>query len=181
VKGCPILEVRVSDPSDDAEEKSTGYVGLGSGDLELVNDGNDQIIGLRFTGINIPQGAFITDAFVQFQVDEISSIETFLSIEGESIDDAPAFISSHGNISSRIRTSANISWIPVPWTTVGDVGPAQQSPDISSIIQEIVSQSTWSEGNALVLIFTGSGKRVAESYNGSKTGAPLLHIQFCAD
>ena len=44
---------------DDAEENvGTGSVGLTSSDLELSHDGaTNQIIGMRFNGISIPQGA----------------------------------------------------------------------------------------------------------------------------
>jgi len=30
----------------------------------------------------------------------------------------------------------------------------------------------------MVIIITGSGERTAESYNGSSTGAPLLHVVY---
>jgi hypothetical protein len=46
------------------------------------------------------------------------------------------------------------------------------------VIQEIVDRPGWSAGNALVVIVTGSGKRVAESYNGLPSGAPLLHVEY---
>jgi hypothetical protein len=61
---------------------------------------------------------------------------------------------------------------------VGQTGAAQRTPDISSIIQEVVDRSGWSSGNSLVLIITGSGERVAESYNGDRNGAPLLHVEY---
>ena len=31
---------------------------------------------------------------------------------------------------------------------------------------------------ALVIIVTGSGRRVAESYDGTPAGAPLLHVEY---
>jgi hypothetical protein len=46
---------------------------LTSSDLELVYDGGDQTVGMRFTGVAIPQGTSISDAHVQFQVDETPS------------------------------------------------------------------------------------------------------------
>ena len=30
----------------------------------------------------------------------------------------------------------------------------------------------------MALVITGSGKRVAEAYDGSRTQAPLLHIEY---
>ena len=43
-----------------------------SSDLEFVADGNDgdQYLGMRFTNIAVPKGAYITSAYVQFTVDE---------------------------------------------------------------------------------------------------------------
>jgi hypothetical protein len=58
------------------------------------------------------------------------------------------------------------------------MGPAQQIPNIVSVIQQIVNRSDWSNGNSLVIIITGTGERVAESYNGSSSGAPLLHVEY---
>jgi hypothetical protein len=46
------------------------------------------------------------------------------------------------------------------------------------VIQAIVSRPGWSSGNALVIIVTGSGERVAESYEGDPAGAPLLHVVY---
>jgi VCBS repeat-containing protein len=173
-----ILDVRVAASSDDAEEDDAGGMSLTSSDLELVFDGSNQIVGMRFNGIDIPQGATIVRAYVQFQVDETDTETTSLSIQGEAADNAQTFASGSGNISSRARTSASVSWSPPPWNTVGEAGFDQQTPDITSVIQEIVTQPGWASGNSLVVIITGSGHRTAESYNGDQTGAPLLHVEY---
>jgi hypothetical protein len=155
---------------------------LSSSDLELVYDAykqqGDQTVGLRFIDVDIPQGATIVDAFVQFQVDEASSQTTSLTIEAQDTDNAQAFTSSNWNISNRATTSADVWWNPATWKTVGNAGAKQQTPDIAPIIQEIVNRPGWSSGNALVLIITGTGKRVAESYNGKPAAAPLLYIEY---
>jgi uncharacterized repeat protein (TIGR02543 family) len=49
---------------------------------------------------------------------------------------------------------------------------------MASVIQEIVNRPGWSSGNALVVIITGSGERVAESHDGDPDGAPLLHVVY---
>ena len=172
------VEVRVTASSDDAEEGASGSMYLNSSDLELVYSGGDQTVGMRFNGVGIPQGAAIVNAYVQFQVDEKTSVATLLTIQGEDIDNTATFISSAGNISSRTRTAAAVPWSPVPWTTVGEAGPDQRTPDMASVIQEIVNRPGWSDGNALVVIITGTGERVAESYNGDPAGAPLLHVEY---
>ena len=102
-----IIEVRVSASSDDAEQRISGYVSLTSSDLELVFDGEgDQKVGMRFNGITIPRGATITKAWVQFQVDEVSTDPTSLFIQGEEADNAVTF-SGSGDISSRDWTEAS--------------------------------------------------------------------------
>jgi len=171
------IEIRVEADNDDAEERSSGDISLTSTDLELVYDGSNQTVGMRFNGVTIPQGAAITNAYIQFQADETHSGTTSLTIQGQDIDNAPAFTSSSGNISSRART-AFVSWEPGPWTQTGQAGPDQQTPNIASIIQHIVNRQYWSNGNSLVIIITGTGERVAESYDGSPSGAPLLHVEY---
>jgi uncharacterized repeat protein (TIGR01451 family) len=177
------VEVRVAASTDDAEENNaTGIMSRASSDLELVVDrSSNQLVGMRFNGVNIPPGANITNAFVQFQADEIGSEATSLIIQGQDIDNAPTFTSATGNISSRSRTTASVSWAPVPWTTIGEAGLAQRTPDITSVVQEIVNRSGWSSGNSLVVIISGTGHRTAESYNGVPAAAPLLHVEFTTE
>jgi hypothetical protein len=146
-----------------------GHIAVGDPDAESRSARN---------GVGIPQGATIVNAYVQFQVDEPNSVATSLTIEGEAVDDAPTFTYAAGNISSRARTTAAVSWSPVPWTTKGEAGPDQRTPDITPVIQEIVSRPGWSSGNSLVIIVTETGERVAESYNGDQDGAPLLHVEY---
>jgi hypothetical protein len=93
-------------------------------------------------------------------------------------NDPPAFSSTNRDISNRPRTTTSVSWNPEPWTSRNEAGPNQQTPDIALVIQEMVDQSGWTEGNSLVILITGEGKRVAESYNGDQNGAPLLHIEY---
>ncbi|MEE9445787.1 MAG: S8 family serine peptidase [Cocleimonas sp.] len=177
-----IVETRISTSSDDAEEDTaTGRVNRGSSDLELVDQRTrNQLVGMRFNNLAIPQGAIITNASIQFQVDEAHSGTASLMIEGEATDSALTFTSANGNISSRVLTGAAVDWTPVPWTTVGEAGSNQQTPDITSIIQEIVDRSGWSTGNSLAVIISGTGQRVAESFNGDSAAAPLLRVEFTA-
>ncbi|MGD9146757.1 MAG: hypothetical protein PVI80_14425, partial [Anaerolineae bacterium] len=174
------IEVRVAASTDDAEEAPDGGMYLSSSDLELVYDGGNQTVGMRFNGVHIPQGAPIVNAYLQFQVDETGSIETSLTIAGQDADNAATFASSDFDISSRPRTAATVAWSPAPWLLKGEAGPDQRSPDIASVIQEIVDRPGWVSGNSLAIIVTGTGERGAESYNGDPAGAPLLRVEYVA-
>ncbi len=91
-----VIEVRVAASSDDAEERADGRMYIISSDLEMVYDGGgDQKVGMRFTGVAIPQGASISNAYVQFQVDETPSGSASLTIEGEATADALKFGRGH--------------------------------------------------------------------------------------
>jgi uncharacterized protein YjiK len=174
VGGSTVIDVRVAADSDDAEEGGTGSMQLTSSDLDL---GSSKVVGLRFAGLSIPQGAAITEAWVQFQADEGDSGESSMTVEGEAIDDAPTFSDADQDITARTRTAATVSWSPAGWST-GDAGAEQQTSDISAVVQEIVNRPGWSSGNALVIIVSGAGMRVAESFDGLPEGAPLLHVEY---
>jgi hypothetical protein len=174
------LDIALSAGSDDAEQRaSSGAVNLGSSDLELVYDNtNQQVVGVRFAGVNVPSGATITNAYVQFQVDEVSSDVATLTIQGQAADNAPTFRAVANNISSRPRTSA-VPWTPPAWPTAGVRGRAQRTDDLSSIVQEIVNRPRWAGGNAIAFVITGNGRRTAEAFEGTRV--PLLHIEFTAE
>ena len=45
-------------------------------------------------------------------------------------------------------------------------------------MKEIISRANWKSGNALSLFVSGSGQRVAKSYNGSSSNAPKLIVSY---
>lgn len=177
--GEGLVETAISNGYDDAEELiSTGGIRLSSSDLELVFDGSDQLLGIRFDDLAIPGGAIISSARVQFTVDETSIDPTSLLIHGEASDDAESFTSTPYSISSRALTGAATSWSPPPWTTVGENDAGQLTPDLTAVVQEIINRSNWLRGNALVFIVSGAGKRVAESFDGQPDSAARLIVEF---
>jgi hypothetical protein len=143
----------------------------------MVLESEVQTVGMRFRSVAVPRNATIVAAWVQFQVDEKSTAATTLRIEGQAADDAAAFGKTAHDVSGRPRTTAFQGWSPPGWPTVGVAGPDQRV-EVGGVIQEIVRRSGWSSGNALALIVTGSGKRVAKSFDGQATGAPLLHVEY---
>jgi hypothetical protein len=148
-----------------------------STDLELVYDGSNQKVGIRFPNLAVPAGATITRAYVQFEADETESEATTVSIQGQAADNALTF-SSATKMSTRSRTTAATTWTPAPWTLVSDAGVNQRTPDLSAVVQEIVGRPGWANGNALALIITGTGHRTARAYDGKPAAAPRLHLEY---
>lgn len=184
--GQAVLDVKIAFPNDDAEELvgesvvgPAGSAYLDSSDLELVDDAETtQIVGLRFMGVELDPSTTVMRAYVQFTVDEATSDPASLNIYGEASDNAAAFSETANTLSSRTPTTLKVAWSPAPWLEPGDAGEAQQTPDLSGVIQEIINQPGWQRGNALVIMLSGEGKRVAESFDGSSSGAAVLHIEY---
>ncbi|MGB7393864.1 MAG: LamG-like jellyroll fold domain-containing protein [Pricia sp.] len=170
---------QISRSSDDAEERSSDTsVNLNSTDLELGSDnGNDQIVGIRFQNINIPQGTTILNAYIQFTVDETNNGATSVNIRGEDANNAATFAAVNANLSGRTQTTATVSWNNIPeWNNVGQAVADQRTPALTAIVQEIVNRAGWNGGNSMAFFIRGTGERTAESYNGSVSGAPVLTI-----
>jgi len=166
--------------SDDAEEKiNSGAMDIGSSDLELIQESSEQLIGIRFAGIQIPKGATINSAFIQFTVDETDDVLTNLVFEGELTADAQPYSPNAFDISTRMRTAVSVNWDSVPaWTETNVAGPDQRTPDLSAILNELISQDGWESGNAMAFIISGSGKRTAISQNNGANAPAQLIIHY---
>ncbi|MBN1675364.1 MAG: beta-N-acetylhexosaminidase [Kiritimatiellae bacterium] len=173
---------QVASGTDDAEESAVdGGMDLSSSDLELIHESgsDDQVVGLRFRNLTIPQGATILNAYVQFTTDETCDERVSLRIRAQAIDDAPGFRSESRNIRLRAKTAACVPWLPSEWDTAGEASPAQRTRDISAVVQEVVNRPGWTSGNAMVLIIEGGyGRRTAEAYEGDPRGAAVLHVCY---
>lgn len=174
-----VMQISVSD--DDAEEHiSNGVMDLSSTDLELgFENSNLQYVGLRFPNVPLPIGSVIINAYVEFTVDETNNPPTSVNIWAHDIGNAPAFTLINSNISSRTPTNATQSWGIPNWNVVGQAGPNQQTPNLNTVLQEVVSRNDWSTGQALAIVFEGiNNRRTAEAYDGVPTSAARLVIEY---
>src|SRR5262249_24224556 len=110
---------------------------------------------------------------------ESQSVTTNLTFQAEASDNAFSFGSSAFNVTARPRTTAATPWSPVPWVA-GEAGANQRTPDLGSVIQEIVSRPGGASGNAIAIIVSGTGHRTAWAYDGNAAAAPLLHVEYTA-
>jgi hypothetical protein len=173
------IERRIAVGSDDAEETLSGShnVRLTSSDLELGEDSGAQLVGLRFTGLDIPQGILILDAWLQFEASASSSGSADLEVRVEESDDAPPFQDDRRDLSDRDLSSSFVGWSPASWSS-GSQGAAQQSPSLVDLVQEIVDRPGGVPGNDMAFFISGQGTRAAESFEGDSGAAPLLHVRY---
>lgn len=167
------------DSADDAEQRKNGRVNLGSRDLELGElRGKPQTVGIRFPGVQIPKGATILTAHIEFTPEETSNGDATLTFHGLSTDNAEPFVSERYNITNRKQTGSSFVWENVPdWTK----NQRHWSPNLGAIVQEIVNRDGWSDGNALAFVITGSGQRSAWSVNGKPGDAPMFYVEYAID
>lgn len=168
--------------SDDAEEKPTGTAGdLTSSDLEFVMDKTSkQTLGLRFDKLGIPKNAVIRNAYIQFSVDEVTNVDPCnIDIKVEDNSNASTFTEAVGTISNRKTLQDVVKWNPkAAWTVDGEAGLDQRTPDIASLLQQIVLKDGWQQGNAMAFIFTGEGSRVAQAFDRDPAKAPRLVVDY---
>ena len=170
--------IPIESGNDDVEELEDGEIYVNSTDIELVEDGDPQIIGLHFKNLPIDSLSEITQAYIQFQTDEVSVGNCDIDIFGEATDNASSFSNTFFDVSNRTKTDTSINWIPPNWQIANQASMDQQTPDLTPILQELVNQPDWSSGNAVNFIFEGSGRRVAEAFEGVPEAAAKLVIQM---
>jgi len=174
-------QIQASD--DDAEEyKSDGSVDLTSADLEFCVEewpwplsDEDQWLGLRFQGLDIPSGAVVNSAYIELTSDESQTSGASMTIYGQYADSPGVFTSGTNDISSRSRTTSSVVWVPNGWSSE-EVGPDTQTDDLAAVVQEIIDRPGWSPGNSMAFIFEGTGTRSAYSFDTSPTKSAKLYI-----
>jgi hypothetical protein len=181
------FEQQIIASADDAEEKDDGTnVTTTSSDLELVfdtwNDQGLQTIGLRFDEITIPPNSTILSAYIQFTADGDNSGDLTIAIAGEDSANSLPFSDSFSNISSRALTEASVTWSSIPAWTDNQVGVAQQTPDLTEIVSEVITSNGWQSSNPIAFILTGTGsetqRRKAYSFDDNATKAAKLYIEY---
>eukprot|EP01060_Flectonema_neradi_P039454 TRINITY_DN869_c0_g2_i1.p1 TRINITY_DN869_c0_g2~~TRINITY_DN869_c0_g2_i1.p1 ORF type:complete len:1318 (+),score=332.00 TRINITY_DN869_c0_g2_i1:49-4002(+) len=173
----------ITNSEDDVEDRGTS-VFVDSPDLELGWDGKDQVVGLRYRSIGIPQGATIVFAAVLFTADENSDVNEVTSpnlvIRCDDSDSSLEW--SQVAPRDRSQTSNEVVWSSIPlWVTDGEY----LSPDIASVVQEVVSRPNWSPASHISVLISrneplSESTRTAECFDGHYGGveAPFLIISY---
>lgn len=142
--------MQVGASADDATETS-GVVSLTA--VAIINDSTTEWNGFRFQGVSIPGDATVVSAVAEFVV-LTGNDDPSHAIFGEAADNAAVFTTAASSISGRSRTTATVTW------TSGGLGADDatyfSAPDLSAIVQEIISRPGWVSGNSLVLLVQGS-------------------------
>jgi len=112
--------------------------------------GQGIVSGFRFANVNIPVGAQIAEAYLEFTVDGPYTDDLTVAFYGQASGNALSF-SSLSRPDNRPLTNAFATW-HIPTTDRWELGQIRTSPDLRAIAQEIINRSDWSSGNALAII-----------------------------
>jgi len=141
--------------------------------------------GMRFTNITITHGATIDSAYLTLRAYNSSSTTVCNTrISAEDVDNAPTFADDADAFDARWanRTTARVDWDGIgAWTKDTDY----DSPEIKTVIQEIVDRDGWASGNDIVIFWDDFDDRATTyrqtySYDDSTSKAPQLVITYTA-
>ena len=111
---------------------------------------------MRFSDLNIPQGATIEEAKIVFTSSHNTDRTANYAIKIEDVADAEPFArNSTFTITDRSWHANTVAWNVNAWVK----DSIYQSPDLSSLLQPVVSRSDWCGGNAVSLHIDGAGYR----------------------
>ena len=153
---------------DDAEQENDEIDALDDDDIDAgwegePDDQNRLTAGMRFRGIQVPQGATIDSAFVLVFSHEGKAAEDVarITIFADATDDAPTF-TLDSLIDARPSTEAQVLWeVAEEW----EIYQPYRTVNIAPVIQEIVDRPGWANGNAIALIFQGEDQGITEVEN----------------
>lgn len=169
----------ISSGNDDAYEANDGTMNLTSTTIQL---GQNNTAGLIFRNPGIPQGATILYAIAQFSAGAISTEipsneATTLMISADKNSSARVFSTFNNDITNRPMVSKRVQWEVDPWN-VGQRDAAQQTPDISILLQEIVDRASFSENSNIGIIISGTGNRVIQTHESGMEQAATLTVKY---
>jgi hypothetical protein len=176
----PTIEPQVGASNHDAVEESDGTVSLTYPRVTMGNKSGYIHSGMYFGGVTIPSSPTITTAYIIYVADLTDEEDFENDIYGQDSGTPSVFTTSGDNISTRSRTTALVQ------CDASDAGSwtAEQtyySPEIKTIIQELVDTYDYTSGASMVLMNiwqSGTGDRSAKAYDESTSLCPKLHIEY---
>ncbi len=175
------LSISVAHSGDDAEWDNTTLTSNGA----TVSVGHDGMMAathsvFRFLDVNIAQGKVIVTAALKLIVGANASSSFDVAVKAEDVDSS----SRHGDagaVGSVAETTASVAWTTSgSWTT----GTTVSSPEIKTVIQEVVDRSGWAANAelSLHLKYAGGGSSTEyqrfKTYDDSSANAAVLEITY---
>jgi hypothetical protein len=176
----PTLDLGVTASTDDTSFRHDGSSLLTWVNLLFGDTGDQYKVGVRYLGITIPTGASISTSYVSFNCSIAEAANGVkLDIYGEQNNSSATF-STSADFDSRATTTAKVDWdFDTDWV----LNTKYNSPEIKTIIQELVNDYSGLSAANISIFFNNSGstiwaKRYAYSYDGDANAVAILHIEY---
>lgn len=168
--------------SDNAEEYGTNHaIDLGGSGLEIggyystsLTAGYKLVTGLRFDGVELPEGAQIDDAYIEFTTYATNSkdIVSHQTIKAE-LKNAPTYAKTAYNVSQRTYGTMQVTYEQAALKTRGSVF---RTANLSTLIEENRANG-WTSGSALGFMIDGDNY-IGSVYQAGTANAPKLVITY---
>lgn len=172
-----ILTLPISAPTDDVNQEGTTLVDGSATVFFGRSNATPSLTGLRFTGVNLPPGAVIADAWLTVYSPFDQWIGVDLEVAGDLSVNSLPFTSSalpgdRPRTSNRVNSGTN-RLTPTGWASY---------TGLAGIVQEIINQPGWAAGNSLTLIIEGRGsdwgRKFFTAFEADPALAPQLMIAW---
>ena len=170
------LTYQIDSQRNNAEETSSGSQSTGT---ELtMNASSNEYLGLIFSRIALPQGAVISNAYLEFTAyGNSSSSSASLVIQAANEANPDSFTRRYPRflLRDKAKTTA-VTWSGIPtWY----LDRNYRSPSVKNIVQQLVDRSDWQRNNNMLFILSDFvGNRGAYTYSGKPSGATKLIIEY---
>ena len=165
-----------------------------------VGDNEDNPINtsawMRFVNLPIPIGATIDTSFltlVAMYSAHDGGVTPTGVIQARKVPNCPQILmhEDYRDLITFPRTTAAVTWWPRPSAQWGPVGTVRQSPEIKTVIQEVVDLPGWSPGNAIQVEWLYDGRgwfgdyddytsdlRSFAAYEHPTQNGPILSVEY---
>lgn len=174
-----VYTAQITASINDVRQNATD-VSAGAGNLSF----NSRYLGLRFPDVSIPTGAVITSATIRFTASGAGNINNVTILAEKNPDATPWVLGPGQDLSNRYTgnpTTSTVVWTnPTTWV-VGQSGADQTTPDLTSIVAEMVALPTWERDKTINFIFNAPANAtgaLAYDVAGNSAAGAILTINY---
>lgn len=173
-----IIQKRIVFGTDDIESVKFGKIWKNVWRLRVAGADSINAVGLQFTELDIPQGAIINSAYLQFTCSKRKKDAPAMTIIRGTVSDNVFFTKSLTDTSGSMLTTRSILWKIPSWGKKREAEIFQRTPDLKAIIQEMVNRSECSDSSSFAFVFSGKSSRNPVFFEQSPANSVLLYIDY---
>lgn len=135
----------------------------------------------RFNNLLINPGSEITEASITLNSSLTTTNYSALRIYAEATDNCATFNSGSRYPTNLSLTTSNQDWTPTSWVLNNDY----KSPDLTTIIQEIIDRPGWASGNSICIVIMDvqgfdnvDRRQYAYDYGTDTAKSARLHLVY---